>query len=353
MKEATLPHDPNVKIPAAVRAAAARSDEIIKAMNAQDGVTSESNGEQPAAQAPEPAQPAQAAEPAQPVAESQPPKETPKQGTKEAASTDDESSWERRYNSMKGRFDRSQAQIKDLSEQIQSLQNVIATMQVQAPSQPMPEFQAEKLITEDEERDYGQDFLKVVGKKAKEELAPIIKGYEAKIAELEKKLQGVNSVVAQDSHAKLMSTLDERLPTWRDLNTNEEFLSWLKLPDPFSGAIRHDMLKAAYAAGNASRVLAFFNGFLAEEAAVAPARGDSDDVPTERVAKVPLAKLAAPGRAKTAAGTSAPAEKPTFTRAQIAQFYADVANGRYRGKDGDKNKLEAQIFEAQREGRIR
>ena len=192
----------------------------------------------------------------------------------------------------------------------------------------------------------------MVGKKAKEELAPIIKGYEAKIAELEKKLDGVNGVVAQDVHAKLMGTLDEKLPTWRELNTNEEFLNWLRLPDPFSGAIRHDMLKAAYAAGNASRVLAFFNGFLAEEAAVAPAKGDPD-VPTEKVAKVPLAKLAAPGRAKTAAGNSAPAEKPIFTRAQIASFYADVANGKYRGKDADKNKFEAQIFEAQREGRIR
>lgn len=350
MKEATLPLDPNVKLPAAVRAAAARSDEIMQAMKEQSEVTPESNGEQP--------QPLEST-----FQNAEPPKEQPKEAPKEAKQTpkeqpkeapsDDDATWERRYNSMKGRFERSQAQLKDLSEQIASLQNVIATMQAQAPSQPLPEIQAEKLITEDEERDYGQDFLKVVGKKAKEELAPIIKGYEAKIAELEKKLQGVHGVVAQDSHAKMMSTLDEKLPTWRDLNTNEDFLSWLKLPDPFSGAIRHDMLKAAYAAGNASRVLAFFNGFLAEEAAVAPAQGDSDGVPTEKVAKVPLAKLAAPGRAKTAAGSSAPAEKPIITRAQIAAFYADIANGRYRGKDAEKAKLEATIFEAQREGRIR
>lgn len=355
MKEATLPHDPNIKLPAAVRAAAARSDEIFNAMKAgQEIITPESNGEQAPAEAQAPAQaPAEPAEP--PKAASEAPKEPQKaaeKAPKEAA--DDDQSWERRYNSMKGRFERAQGQIKDLSDQIQSLQNVIATMQVQAPSAPIPELSAEKLITEDEERDYGQDFLKVVGKKAKEELSPIIKGYEAKIAELEKKIQGVHGVVAQDSHAKLLSTLDEKLPDWRDLNTNEDFLSWLRLPDPFSGAIRHDMLKAAYAAGNASRVLAFFNGFLAEEAAVAPAQGDSDEaLTTQKVAKVPLAKLAAPGRAKTAAGNSTPAEKPIITRAQIAQFYADVSNGKYRGRDADKNKLEAQIFDAQREGRIR
>ncbi|MGI9136762.1 MAG: hypothetical protein ACR2JS_06855, partial [Candidatus Nanopelagicales bacterium] len=201
-------------------------------------------------------------------------------------------------------------------------------------------------------RDYGEDFLKVVGKKAKEELGPIIKAYEAKIADLERRLTGVNSVVQQDTQQKLLDTLDEKLPQWRELNTNEEFLDWLRLPDPFSGAIRHEMLKSAYAQGNASRVLNFFNGFLAEEAATSPARAEPE-VGTARVPKVPLQNLAAPGRAKTAASASAPAEKPIFTRAQIAAFYADVAAGRYRGKDADKAKFEGQIFDAQREGRIR
>jgi DNA-binding SARP family transcriptional activator len=352
VNEPTLQNDPNIKLPAAVRAAAARSNEIIKALKeGQEPVTPESNPEQP----PSEAQFQQDATPEAPAeAVTEPAKEPAKSRTKEASKdVDEESSWERRYNSMKGRFDRSQEQIKDLSAQIQNLQGVISTMQMQAPSQPLPEMQFEKLITEDEARDYGEDFLKVVGKKAKEELSPLMKAYEAKIAELEQKVQGVNNVVAQDSHAKLMESLDAKLPDWRDLNTNEEFLSWLRLPDPFSGAIRHDMLKAAYAAGNASRVLAFFNGFLAEEAAVAPVKGDSDDVPTERVAKVPLAKLAAPGRAKSAAGESAPAEKPTITRAQIAQFYSDVSAGKYRGKDVEKSRLEAMIFDAQREGRIR
>lgn len=340
MKEATLPHDPNLKLPAAVRAAAARSDEIFHAMKDNpEPVTGESNS------------PAEAPPQEAPVTAAEPPKE-PQKEVPQAKPADDDSTWERRYNSMKGRFDRSQAQLKDMSEQIQSLQATIATMQAQTPAEPLPELKAEKLITADEERDYGEDFLKVVGKKAKEELVPELAAQARKIAELEKRLQGVNSVVAQDSHGKLLATLDEKLPNWRELNTNDEFLSWLKLPDPFSGAIRHDMLKAAYAAGNSSRVLAFFNGFLAEEAAVAPALGDSD-VPTERVEKVPLAKLAAPGRAKSAAGNATPAEKPIFTRAQIARFYADVAAGVYRGKDADKNKQEAEIFSAQREGRIR
>lgn len=344
----TLQEDPNVKMPAAVRAAAARSQEMFNQYRdggpveepaaAAEAVTPEGNIEEPASFT-QPTEPVAAA----PV-ETQP---------APAAPTEGEESWEHKYKSMHGRFLRSQDSIRTLSEQISNLQSVIATMQV-APAAPaqMPELEAEKLITPEEAADYGEDFLKVVGKRAREEMAPVIKGYQAKIAELEQKLNGVSGAVQQTSHEKLLSKLDENLPQWRDLNTNEGFIDWLRLPDPYSGAIRHDMLKAAYAQGNASRVLAFFNGFLAEEAVVAPA-GQEPDPQVTKVPKVPLANLAAPGRAKTAASASAPAEKPIITRAQIAAFYADLANGKYRGRDAEKNKAEAMIFEAQRDGRIR
>ena len=343
-KEQTLAYDPDVKMPAAVLAAAARSEEYFNAYRDQpeqgteeQQVTSQGNPEQSAASL------AQGGEVQNPV-------------TQEAAPSVADESWEHKYKSVHGRYTRSQEQIKQLSEQIQGLQNVIATMQASAASAPakvnLPDFSAESLITDEEANDYGQDFLNVVGKKARQELAPVIGAYQQKIAELEERLQGVSGAQVQDSHQKLLATLDEKLPDWRNLNTNQEFLNWLQLPDAYSGDIRHNMLKAAYAQGNVHRVLAFFNGFLAEEAAVAPAQGEPD-YGTTTVGKIPLQNLAAPGRAKTAASAHAPAEKPNISRAQVATFYADVAAGRYRGRDAEKNKLEAQIFEAQREGRIR
>lgn len=340
MKEQTLANDPNVKMPAAVLAAGARSDEMIRQMNAQtnaqNGITSEGNQEQPQNEA-------------QFQQEQQPQQEQ----VQEQPSKPEDETWEHKYKSVHGRFLRTQEQMKGMADEIRNLQNIIATMQT-APSQSSipPELQAERLITDDEARDYGEDFLKVVGKKAKEELVPVIKAQAEKIAELERRLSGVSDHVQQDSTQKMLDVLDQKLPEWRELNTNQDFLSWLRLPDPFSGAIRHDMLKAAYTQGNPSRVLAFFNGFLAEEAVVAPAKAEPD-TGAQRVPKVPLESLAAPGRAKSAAGNATPAEKPVFTRANIAAFYADVAAGRYRGRDADKAKLESQIFEAQREGRIR
>jgi hypothetical protein len=343
VKNQTLIDDPNVKIPAAVKAAAARSEQMFNQFRDQP-ITSEGNE-------PAEAQPPQDQE-AQPQEQPAEPPLTATQPVAPAAPADDET-WEHKYKSIHGRFQKAQDQMRGMADEIKNLQNIIATMQTAPSNAPTPpELQAERLITDDEARDYGEDFLKVVGKKAKEELVPIIKAQAEQIEELKRMVSGVSSVVQQDSTDKMLTTLDEKLPEWRELNTNQEFLSWLRLPDPFSGAIRHEMLKAAYTQGNASRVLAFFNGFLAEEAAVAPAKAEPD-TGTRRVPKVPLESLAAPGRAKSAAGNAAPAEKPSFTRANIAAFYADVAAGRYRGREAEKGKIEAQIFDAQREGRIR
>jgi prefoldin subunit 5 len=342
----TLQNDPDVKLPKSVLEAAARAEGFYK--NASTGEPA-STPEEVTPQGNPDLDPAALA--ATDIDVSQAPDPVTKEPEKPAAG---EESWEHKYKSIHGRYVRSQEQVRELSERVSNLQNMLASMQATTAAAPaqIPELSAERLITPEEANDYGEDFIKVVGKKAREELAPVINAYQAEISKLKQQLEGVQGVFRQDSHQKLLGTLDEKLPNWRDLNTNEGFLDWLRLPDPYSGAIRHDMLKAAYAQGDAHRVLAFFNGFLAEEAAVAPAGAEPDQSVT-RVPKVPLANLAAPGRAKTAASSTGPAEKPIFTRAQIAAFYADVAAGKFRGRDADKSKTEAMIFEAQREGRIR
>ena len=343
------PIDDSVKIPAAVKAAGLRAEQYYQqeAPAAEDTENGNKEAEQAEAAAETPAPEAGQETPAQAesgvTAESNPSSST---------QTEDEQSWEHRYKSMKGRFDRSQDQLRHMSEQIASLQNVIATMQATtAPASKEAEEAIERLITPEEENDYGPEFLKVVGKKAKEELLPVINKYEAKIAELEARLQGVNGYVAQDARQRMLDTLTDKIPNWRDINKDENFLNWLQLPDLYSGAIRHELLKAAYERNDAPRVAAFFTGFLAEEAAVAPAMEETGR--SEPPAKMSLEKLAAPGRAKSAAATSAPAEKPIFTRAQIAKFYADAAAGKFKGRDAERDRLEAQIFSAEREGRIR
>ena len=341
--------DPNVKLPAAVKAAVARSDAIFKTAYEPEAPKNE-EPPAPAEKATSETPPADVVEAKQPETK---PVETKPAEQKAPKAEDDGLSWEHRYKSMKGRYDRAELQLRQLTEQVANLQNVIATMQTRPAQQESTptELQAERLITPQEEQDYGSEFLTVVGKKAKEELLPLVKQYEAKIGRLEEQLRGVGGYVQQDARTRMMATLEQHLPNLSEINTNSEFIRWLQLPDPYSGAIRHDLLKEAYDRNDASRVLAFFRGFLAEEAATAPATTEAGR--SEAPAKPSLEQFAAPGRAKTAAATSAPAEKPIFTRAQIAKFYADSAAGRYRGKEAEKDRIEAQIFDAEREGRIR
>lgn len=337
--------DPNVKIPNAIKATAARADAAFRA--AYNLEPEENNGVQEESE--EESTPTAEAQTAQePETKTKKPSE---EFTEPSASKEEDQSWEHRYKSMKGRYDRAESQLRSMSDQITSLQNVIATMQVSASPQSRSEMSAERFITPEEENDYGSEFLTVVGKKAKEEMLPIVKSYEAKIAELEERLKSVGGYVQQDARSRMESMLDERTPNWRDINFDPNFISWLKLPDPYSGVIRHEMLKAAYERNDAPRVVAFFNGFLAEEAAMDPVREETGR--TEAPAKPSLQTFAAPGRAKTAAASGAPAEKPIFTRAQIAKFYAESAAGKFRGKEAEKDRIEAQIFEAEREGRIR
>lgn len=342
---ATQPVDDSVKIPAAVKAAGLKADQYYQQEAAAEG---SENGDQEAERQEAAAEETKATEAGQEAPESG----VTFEGNQETKSEDDQS-WEHRYKSMKGRYDRAAEQLRALSEQVSSLQSVISTMQATkaAPSSDEAEAAIERLITPEEENDYGPEFLKVVGKKAKEELLPLIKKYEAKIAQLEGQLQGVGGKIAQDARQQMLEQLEAKVPNWRDINRDETFLQWLQLPDTYSGAIRHELLKAAYERNDTPRVAAFFTGFLAEEAALAPEGGETGR--SEPPAKMSLEKLAAPGRAKSAAATSAPAEKPIFTRAQIAKFYAEATAGKYRGREAERDRLEAQIFSAEREGRIR
>jgi len=347
------PTDPDVKIPAGVRAAAARAEAAHKAAYSD-------NTEVPAgASPPEPA----AGEPAggsDPIPSQVQVTESPALSQEPASSQQEQINWEHRFNSMKGRHDKAQESIKQMADQITNLQNVLATVN-SAPAQGVPrELQASSLLSPQEVSEYGEEFLDVVGKKAQEATSPLVQELKYEIDNLRQQLGHVGGSIAQNARERMFAQLDQTDMDWREINKDPRFLQWLALPDTYSGAIRHNLLKAAWDRNDTARSAAFFKGFLAEEAAVDPARGQPNGSISPQNTyqgngrtngKVPLDSFAAPGRAKSAAGT-VPAEKPPISRSQISHFYAECAAGKYRGNEQEKNRLERMIFEAQAEGRI-
>lgn len=328
-------NDPNIKIPAAVRLLAEQADAAFRQAHPQAS---------PAATPDAP--------PADPVAATPPAEPPPAPAPIVTPMGNDTINWEHRYKSMEGRYKRAENDILAMSEQIRTMQSQLATAMTQ-PTAPTPkELEAASLLSPKEIEEYGNEFLDVVGKRAKETLSSEFVAIKNELDQLKKVVQGTTQVTAAQSRRNLEATLEEKIPNWRDVNVDPAFHSWLALPDLFSGAIRHTLLTAAYEQNDAPRVVAFFKGFLSQEAASAP--HTSEPAPADPMSgKIPLEQLAAPGRAKTAAAQNAPAEKPIFTHAQISGFYADVNRGKFRGRDDEKNRLERAIIEAGREGRIR
>jgi len=329
------PTDPNVRLPAAVVAATQR------ALAMQEQQRREAAGE------PDPA-------PEAPPANPQPQTATP------SAPQTPEPDLEHKLKSAEGRLAKAERERQALAQRLAALeaQRPAPQQQQQQPrQQPMPEIK--KLVTAEEEEEFGQEFLGVVGRKAREELAGEMFKLQRQLNELSGSVNSVSTVVVTSEREKMKTQLDEALPPWRQINYDERFLSWLALPDPFSGVTRHELLKSAYSSNNAARVLTFFKAFVAEEAAGSPPSPGSETPPTptpsggngSQPGKIPLESLAAPGRASPAA-TQVPADKPIITRQQITQFYADVAAGRYRGREAEKLENDAAIILASNEGRI-
>lgn len=336
--------DPNVKIPAAVLRHSRIADDLHQSAYA------------PPVDPNNPVAPLGAEPPADPNAPPAPAPAEPPQPILEVPLTPpptDIETLQRENAGLRGGIAAMRGRLSAAGHENSTLKTRITELE-RAPPPPAtpprdPATNPASLITPEQRAEYGDELLDVAARAAAERLSPEL---EAMRQEL-KTIKGQNQRTAEqqfsDARNNLITQLNTDIPNWEQLNTDDRFLDWLDLRDQFSGVRRGDLLKAAYDGNDVPRVLAFFKGFLTEAAAVAP---PAPAQPAAPAARIDLASLATPGKGKSAPG-SVPDSKPTYTQAQIASFYADSNAGRYRGKEGEKERIEADIFAAQREGRIR
>lgn len=355
--------DPHVRIPKSVIDAAAAADAVHKAVY-----------EAPPVAPPDPAPPAPAAtpatppvqqDPAPPAADPAPPAPTPED--------ENSTSFKQKFLSMQGRWNAAQRQIGERDELINQLSGELrATQQLleqnSSPartSQPHTATPHEKLITTQDVDNYGTELIDVVQRAAREAVAPELDVLRNENSELKKR------VITTDKRT-LRETLTQQVPNWTEINRSPEFLHWLSLRNIYTGQLRRQTLNDAYQAANAAVVVQMFKDFLMEAKATGstfttsqppreqPAPGQVP-APAPRQPAMDLGTLAAPGRARPAPGDAqVPAEKPIYTRAQISQFYRNVRlarsaapSGPYVGREAEIAQTEADIIQAQSEGRVR
>lgn len=352
------PVDPNVKLPPAVVAAAARVEALHKQAYQPDAPTPPTGevqpqpatvdgGPAPQSLAPPAPAPAPAPQPAPPA-----PQVTGISNQPAPPAVDED----HRFRSMQGRFHASQQQLRDaqntlgqMSAELSAAMNRVEALEARI-SQPTPQ----RLITDKDRTDFGDEFLDAASRAARDVISP-------EVAALRSEVTNLKQTVQKNNIQGVYSALDQQVgENWRTVNRSAPFVHWLSLRDPISGGIRKVLLDRAFQAADAARVVAIFQSFVAEDAATRPADPGPQTQPQpapaasgQRLPAVNLESLAAPGRARSTPGISPAAEKRIYTQADIKGFYRAVSAGIYAGRDADKDAIERDIFAAQHDGRVR
>ena len=263
-----------------------------------------------------------------------------------------EETFEQKYRSLQGKYNaevpRLHADRRELTNRVQQLEQLIASMNAAPVKAQEP---AQKLITEQDIEDYG-DSIDVMRRVFREEMS----SKDAEISDLRnlvRQLQG--TVVPQvqqlsQSHAvsneqRFWADLQAAVPDWQDVNANREFQAWLLEADPLTGIPRQTYLDDAQRNLDARRVVNFFaawKGMTGGQQA-RPTRGPQSASELER--------QVAPGKGRSG-GAKPQGEAKTYSSDDIKRFFSDVQKGKYKGREAERDRIERDIFAAQREGRI-
>lgn len=278
--------------------------------------------------------------------------------------------WEQKYKVLQGKYNaevpRLQGQLRDLSSAQQNLQSQLTGTQTllaslsqraqpaQAPDGVSPS-NVRQLVKDEEIREFGPDLYDFIKRAATEAVMPQVDGRLRPMAqELDRTSKAANSAmtsVALSDEQKVHALLTREVPNWTALNEDGTFHEWLDQTDPYSGERRGDLLTRAYQRHDGPRVVTFFNGFLNENATVSP---PVPPTPPAGTPAVSLESMVAPGTARAgSAGAQDGASKRIWTTDDISVFYREKAGGKYDRNQKRASEIEADIFAAQAEGRIR
>jgi hypothetical protein len=357
----SVPIDPNVVVPAHVRAAAEAAEAAHReaytqahdpATEAQQAAAAEAER---ARQAEAAAQTTQQVDPVtqQPVQQDQHPPMRPEDQNVSAEE------WRHRFLSMKGRYDKAtqtigsmEQQMTELGQELVRTQNMLTSRQAAPVQQPNSDTVHNNLITEEDRANYGDELIDLARRAAMSTVNPELEQLREENRKLTQRVQNTGK-------RELFMALDQKLPEWRQINQDQRFKLWLRLPNVYTGQIRGNMLKAAVDGAEAPKVLALFKDFLAEAAATgqlvqASTTEQQPQLAAPHTPAMSLEQLAAPGRARPASGDSqVPSEKPFYSRADISKFFDEKRRGLWANRIKEAQDFENDLTAAQREGRIR
>ena len=280
--------------------------------------------------------------------EEQAPQSEPREQAESGDQEPKQDDWQQKYRSLQGMYNadvpRLNAENRDLASRVSQLEGLLSSMNEPAQQTPV---QSEKLITDDDVKEYG-DSIAVMRKAAREEVSQEIAQLKQQLGQLQGVLPQVQQVQAQQKKSgeqTFWNTIASEVPNWSDINNDPDFQSWLLEIDPLTGISRQTYLEDAQKNLDANRVVTFFRTWEG-------ATGKTNTAQVDRTTQQSqLQKQVAPGRSRNN-GVKASGQNRTYTPNDIQEFYSDVRKGKYKGRDDERGRIERDIFAAQQEGRI-
>lgn len=267
---------------------------------------------------------------AKPEAQSaEPPKDEPKPESQDALY------WQHRFQVLQGKYN---SELPALRKEIEQLKEQVAEKdrQLQTQDQKAPDNSG---ITDEQlahfKQEYGEDLVTFIERMTQQTAAPKDSG---NTKELQERLDRLETEKHEDAEARFWMNLEQAVPSFRQVNSDPAFLQFLSTFDPQSGKQYQQVLSQAQQNLNAKGVADVFKLYLNQAATKPP---EKRAVPDEQVD---------PRTTKATQTPQSQGEK-LWTGAEISQFYRDKTAGRYSADEAQR--LEADIFAAQKEGRIR
>jgi hypothetical protein len=267
--------------------------------------------------------------------------------------------FEQKYKTLQGMYNNEVPKLRqhnhELEGRLAQLESLLAGIDSTAPAPSHIEVKTGSVVTEDDIKEYGES-IDVMRRVSQEEIQPIM----AKLRSIESSLNKINLEVvpkvdrvhsnqAQSATQRFWDAVEAAVPNWREINVNDDFATWLFMPDPMTGNIRQDLLDDAQSKGDANRVIHIFRTWLGETGYES---GTSETRTARKGQSSELENQVAPGKGRSGGQPKGEAEGSTWSRAEIAAFFKDVAKGKFKGRDEDRKKIEADIFDAQNNGRV-
>lgn len=273
----------------------------------------------------------------------------------EQGNGDQEETFEQKYRTLQGMYNaevpRLTASNQDLSARLQSMEQLVATMNTApapvAEPAPVPVLTT---LTDEEVSEYGEsiDIMRKVSQEVAGQYQGQIAAMQSTIDELRgsvvPRVEQIATQQVQNAEQTFWSDLATTVPNWRDINGDQDFQTWLLETDPLSGLTRQTYLDDAQRNLDVVRVGNFFTSWASSTGANT-ALSDRSEQTSE------LERQVAPGKSRSS-GAPHGNTKKTYTPQDISKFFDDVRTGKYAGREDERNKTESDIFAAQADGRI-